>query len=293
MRAARFLFDWRCREDTVLHCNGSLLVQVVDGNGLDEGFLTQSACKQLFGASGYAEIWGHRGVLKKRIWAEPQIPQDILLKAEREIHASVDIRTNNQSTHGYDTGHAYILDRLAETRLEVLLALDQRTAEGDDGEEWTTVPGSRGKHRRLGKKEKRQIRSWAGFVVVGAETYLPLECRRKRAAVYAASSLSKQQPTDHPSCLNQHLSAFDAPSSPDQQPDRTKILSIEEICAKLVEMGLAEHCEAFAENSIDGSMLEDLEELWDELKVEKKAHRMKILKWFRPYMPVSTNTQRE
>jgi len=34
------------------------------------------------------------------------------------------------------------------------------------------------------------------------------------------------------------------------------------------------------ENSIDGSLLEELEDLWDDLGVHHKAHRIKILKYF-------------
>ena len=50
--------------------------------------------------------------------------------------------------------------------------------------------------------------------------------------------------------------------------------------SRLQSIGLGQYAEAFTENSIDGSMLDEIPGLWEELGVVKKAHQIKILKSF-------------
>ena len=65
------------------------------------------------------------------------------------------------------------------------------------------------------------------------------------------------------------------------QPEDTAVLSVGHVCEKLRQAGLDRYCEAFQESAIDGSMLDELHELWDQpLGVTNKAHQIKILKLF-------------
>ena len=55
-------------------------------------------------------------------------------------------------------------------------------------------------------------------------------------------------------------------------------LSVAEVGALLGAMELPQYAAAFREASIDGSMVEDLGALWDDLGVRHAAHRLKIAK---------------
>ena len=57
---------------------------------------------------------------------------------------------------------------------------------------------------------------------------------------------------------------------------------VEDVCDALVELQLGEHAAAFQRCSMDGSMLEDLGALWDELGVALTAHRIKIARRLAP-----------
>ncbi len=58
-------------------------------------------------------------------------------------------------------------------------------------------------------------------------------------------------------------------------------MSVNDVCDKLREAGLDQYCQAFEESVIDGSMLNDLHELWEQpLQVTNKAHQIKILRLF-------------
>eukprot|EP00293_Proteomonas_sulcata_P015268 CAMPEP_0184305914 /NCGR_PEP_ID=MMETSP1049-20130417/15056_1 /TAXON_ID=77928 /ORGANISM="Proteomonas sulcata, Strain CCMP704" /LENGTH=184 /DNA_ID=CAMNT_0026618069 /DNA_START=158 /DNA_END=712 /DNA_ORIENTATION=+ len=56
--------------------------------------------------------------------------------------------------------------------------------------------------------------------------------------------------------------------------------TVPDVCKALEILGLHGYIDKFRENSIDGSLLEELEDLWDDLGVHHKAHRIKILKYF-------------
>ncbi len=55
-------------------------------------------------------------------------------------------------------------------------------------------------------------------------------------------------------------------------------LSVAEVGDLLAGMELPQYAAAFRESSIDGSMVEDLPALWDDLGVRLPAHRLKIAK---------------
>ncbi len=52
--------------------------------------------------------------------------------------------------------------------------------------------------------------------------------------------------------------------------------TVESIGGLLVAMELGQYADVFIQKSIDGSKVELLDEMWDELGVELKAHRLKI-----------------
>ncbi len=56
---------------------------------------------------------------------------------------------------------------------------------------------------------------------------------------------------------------------------RAGSLSVEEVCDLLVAMELPQHVASFRECSIDGGMVEHLDELWEELGVRLQAHCIK------------------
>jgi hypothetical protein len=61
----------------------------------------------------------------------------------------------------------------------------------------------------------------------------------------------------------------------------TAQMSVHDVCRKLREAGLDQYCKAFEESVIDGSMLNDLPELWEQpLGVSNKAHQIRILRLF-------------
>ncbi len=59
-------------------------------------------------------------------------------------------------------------------------------------------------------------------------------------------------------------------------------MRVEDVCEALVELELGEHAAAFRRCSMDGSMLGDLGELWDELGVALTAHRIKMSRSLAP-----------
>jgi hypothetical protein len=55
-------------------------------------------------------------------------------------------------------------------------------------------------------------------------------------------------------------------------------LTVDEVCVRLVKLGMQQHVVKFKECAIDGSMFAYLDELWEELGVSLAAHRIKIQK---------------
>eukprot|EP00960_Hanusia_phi_P025805 745894-Hanusia_phi.AAC.2 len=88
--------------------------------------------------------------------------------------------------------------------------------------------------------------------------------------------------------LSQMLKEVETESSPPSATARSSAASeipvfsmtVDDVCRKLEQIELKEHAAAFRENSIDGSMLDVLDQLWDDLNVTKRAHQLKILKNF-------------
>ena len=74
-------------------------------------------------------------------------------------------------------------------------------------------------------------------------------------------------------------SGMPAPVAPPQAPLRSSSMSVEDVCRALEDCGMGMHARSFRESAIDGLMLSELRELWDDpLGVSNKAHRIRIEK---------------
>ena len=76
------------------------------------------------------------------------------------------------------------------------------------------------------------------------------------------------------------MTSLSAVASPSVAGKTSETLSVVKACNILRSNGFEQYTELFSDNMIDGSMLGKLEGLWEELGVDKKAHRIRILKIF-------------